>query len=340
MMCLGVASLSSPTMLSGSQMKVSVLMITYNHEEFIAKAIDSVLMQRTNFDFEIVIGEDCSTDNTRNIVVSYQKKYSEKCRALLNKTNVGMHRNFVQTLQACKGKYVAILEGDDYWTSPEKLQRQVEFLDNHPECAICFHNVTEFYKDGNRESHNFFDHVQKEFFTVEDLLPGNFIPTPSTMFRRGLFPELPDWYYSVKMGDWPLHILNALHGKIGYIDEIMAVHLNHQNGIWFRRDWLEQNKASIELYDHLYSYLGRKYKRIIQRSLHNQYLVIAEQYEKMSQIGDARRNALRAFTKHHSISKKFARILLRLYVPTLYKFLKSGRRMTFLILGKIKSNLQ
>ena len=312
-------------------MKVSVLMITYNHEEFIAKAIDSVLMQRTNFDFEIVIGEDCSTDDTRNIVVSYQKKYSDKCRPLLNKTNVGMHRNFVQTLQACKGDYVAILEGDDYWTSVNKLQRQVEFLDNHPECAICFHNVTEFYKDGDRESHNFFGYVQKEFFTVEDLLSGNFIPTPSTMFRRGLFVEFPDWYYSLKMGDWPLHILNALHGKIGYVNEVMAVHLNHEEGVWFRKDWLEQNTESIEVYDHLYTYLEFKYRRIIRRSLHNQHLMIAEEYEHIGQLANARSYAKKSFTKHFSISLRLARVLLRLYLPMLYKFLRFIRRTTCLI---------
>ncbi len=310
-------------------MKVSVLMVTYNQEELIAKAIDSILMQRTGFDYEIVIGEDCSTDNTRNIIIGFEKKFPDRFRLLLNEKNLGGHRNFAQTLQACKGKYVAILEGDDYWTSPEKLQRQAEFLDNHPECAICFHNVAEFYKDGNRESHNFFDHVQKEFFTVEDLLPGNFIPTPSTMFRRGLFPELPDWYYSVKMGDWPLHILNALHGKIGYINEVMAVHLNHQGGLWFRTDWLERNEASIEVYDHLYTYLGGKYRRIVRRSVHNQYLMIAEKYENMGQLANASCYAIKSFTKNFLISKRLLMIWLRLYLPILYKLLRSVKRMTY-----------
>ncbi len=332
MMCLGVAPPSPPTMLSGSQMKVSVLMITYNHEEFIAKAIDSVLMQRTNFDFEIVIGEDCSTDNTRNIVVSYQKKYSDKCRLLLNKTNVGMHRNFIRTLQACKGRYVAMLEGDDYWTSPEKLQRQADFLDDHPECAICFHNVTEVYKDGSREPHICFHNEQKDFFTVEELLQGNFIPTLSTMFRRGLFVKFPDWYYSLKMGDWPLHILNALHGKIGYIDEVMAVHLNHQEGVWFRMNLVERNKASIEVYDHLYTYLERKYRWIIRRSSHNQYLTIAEIYESMDQVIEARSYAIRSFTKHFVISKRLLKILLRLYFPVFYKLLRFVKRPSYLSL--------
>lgn len=309
-------------------------MVTYNHEEFIAKAIESALMQRTNFDYEIVIGEDCSTDKTRNIIIDFENKYPDKFRLLLNEKNLGGHRNFAQTLQACKGKYVAILEGDDYWTSDQKLQRQVEFLDKHPECAMCFHNVTEVYKDGSREPHSFFQSVEKELFTVEDLLRGNFIPTPSTMFRRGLFVEFPEWYYLAKMGDWPLHILNAMHGKIGYMNKVMAVHLNHQDGIWFRRDWLEQNKASIELYDHLYSYLGRKYKRIIQRSLHNQYLMMAEKYENMGQLANARSHAMRSLTKHFLISQRLLKIWLRLYLPILYKLLRFLIRTTYLISGK------
>ena len=315
-------------------MKVSVLMVTYNQEELIAKAIDSVLMQRTGFDYEIVIGEDCSTDNTRNIIIEFGKKYPDRFRLLLNEKNLGGHRNFAQTLHACKGKYVAILEGDDYWTSPEKLQRQADFLDDHPECAICFHNVTEFYKDGNRESHNFFDHVRKEFFTVEDLLPGNFIPTPSTMFRRGLFPELPDWYYSVKMGDWPLHILNALHGKIGYIDEVMAVHLNHQGGVWFRTDWLERNEASIEVYDHLYTYLAGKYRRIVRRSLHNQYLIIAEKYDNMGQLANAKSYAIRSFTNHFLISRNLFKDILEIICSDIIQTPQILKRTTYLIIGK------
>jgi glycosyltransferase involved in cell wall biosynthesis len=323
-------------MLSDSQMKVSVTMITYNHAEFISKAIDSVLMQRTNFDYEIVIGEDCSTDNTRNILIDFQKRYPDKFRLLLNEKNLGGHRNSAQTLQACKGQYIALLEGDDYWTSPQKLQKQVDFLDSHPECSICFHNVTEFYKEGNREPHSFFRNNQKEFFTVEDLLLRNFIPTCSTMFRRGLFVEFPDWYYLLKMGDWPLHILNALHGKIGYINEIMAVHVIHPGGAWFTmiQNWEERIKANIDFYDNIYAYLEPKYKRIIDRILHNLCLEVSERYADMADLAKAKTYAIRCFTNHFLISRNLIKILLRLYVPILYKILRSLKRTTYLIIGR------
>lgn len=107
---------------------VSVWMITYNHEKFIAQAIDSVIMQKTNFDYEIVIGEDCSTDRTREIVLEYKAKHPDKFKLLLQEKNVGMMQNFIVTLKTCNGKYIALLEGDDYWTDPLKLQKQVDFL--------------------------------------------------------------------------------------------------------------------------------------------------------------------------------------------------------------------
>ncbi|ABQ26527.1 glycosyltransferase [Geotalea uraniireducens] len=307
-------------------MKVSVAMITYNHEEFIAKAIDSVMMQRTNFDYEIVIGEDCSTDNTRNIVSDYQKKYPDKFRLLLNEKNIGANRNAEQTFGSCTGEYVAVLDGDDYWTSPYKLQKQVDFLDNHPECVICFHNVLMFYKDGSHECHVYCPPGQKEFSTVEDLLEkGNIIPTCSKMYRRGLLDHVPHWICSLKMGDWPVDILHALYGKIGYINEIMGVYVIHQTGMWFgiRQNWEEKNKANIEVYEKFYDLLESKYKRIIKRILHERHVDVAEQYEDMGKLTKAKEFAVRSVTKYFVMSTRSFKLLLRLYVPALYKLLKS-----------------
>ena len=133
----------------GSTMKVSVHMITYNHEKFIAQAIESALMQQVDFDYEIVIGEDCSTDRTREIVVAYQQRHPDKIRLLLHEQNVGVSLNDIRVYRACRGEYVAWLEGDDYWTSPHKLQKQADFLDSHPACSACFHPVTVFFEDGS-----------------------------------------------------------------------------------------------------------------------------------------------------------------------------------------------
>lgn len=120
---------------------VSVLMLVYNHERWLAHAIESVMMQKTRFKFELVIAEDCSTDSSRDIVLRYKQKYPDKIRLLLNEVNLGMAKNARQIEIAATGKYVAGLEGDDYWTDPDKLQTQVDFLETHPEYSGCYHSV-------------------------------------------------------------------------------------------------------------------------------------------------------------------------------------------------------
>ncbi|MEH2352520.1 glycosyltransferase [Nostoc sp.] len=247
-------------------MKVSILMITYNHENYIAQAIESILMQQTNFEYEVVIGEDCSTDNTRQIIIDYQNKYPEIIRLLLPDKNLGMHKNFIQTLQACQGKYIAILEGDDYWTSSEKLQKQVDFLDKNLDFAICFHNVLVFWQD-NSYSPAIFLHNQPKTSTIENLLINNFISTPSVMYRAGLVQKFPDWFYEQSMGDWTFHILNAQHGKIGYIDEVMSAYRIHSKGVWSGKSREYQIKETIRMLDTIKYDFNSQYQAIINTSI-------------------------------------------------------------------------
>jgi len=241
--------------------KVSVAMITYNHERFVAQAIESALEQEVDFEYEIVIGEDRSTDNTREIVFEFQRRRPDRIRLLLRENNLGMIQNFVQTLQACCGEYVAILESDDFWTSSLKLQKQVEFLDSHPECAICFHNVTMMYEDGSEEP--YCSQNQKTISTLKDLLLSNFIPNCSVMFRRGLFGEFPAWYYSMGMGDRPLHILNAQHGAIGYIDEVLGTYRVHSGGVWSAQSHDRGLREEFHMYEAVNAHLGFKYDHIV-----------------------------------------------------------------------------
>jgi glycosyltransferase involved in cell wall biosynthesis len=248
-------------------MKVSIPMITYNHERYISQAIESALAQQTSFDYEIVIGEDCSTDRTRDIVIGYQQSYPGKIRLLLPEQNLGGNRNFVRTLQACQGQYVAMLEGDDYWTSPHKLQRQAEFLDGHPECAICFHSTRIIYEDSSREPHVFAPPERKGIYQLEDLVQGNFMGTCSVMFRKGLFGDFPDWFFKLPIGDWSLHILNAQHGDIGYIDEVMGVYRKHSNGITSLRTPAEALQVHIDFYDRINRLLNYRFDRLIRRTI-------------------------------------------------------------------------
>jgi glycosyltransferase involved in cell wall biosynthesis len=313
-------------MLDESNIKASVSMITYNHEEFIAKAIDSILMQETNFAYEFIIGEDYSTDNTRNIVVDYKERYPDKIRLILNEKNLGMHKNSLQVGRECKGEYVAFIEGDDYWTSPHKLQKQVDFLDSHPECAICFHNAGIVYKDGSRDSRNYCPDDQKEISTLEDILVADFIPTCSTMFRRGLVGELPDWAYSVMNLDWAMLILHAQHGKIGYINEIMADFRSHPGGVWSRLNREEVLAALIHFYDTLNPQLDLKYRRITHPILRNYCMELSARYENMGDLTNARKYAVKCLRTDLRISRQFLRTFLRLYTPSLHKILKAVKR--------------
>jgi len=309
-------------------MKVSVVMLTYNHEQFIAQAIESVLMQQVNFSYELVIGEDCSTDSTRDIVIQYGERHPETIRLLLREKNLGAmgKPNFVDALRHCQGKYIAMLEGDDYWTSPHKLQKQADYLDNHPECAMCFHSTKVIYDDG-RPPHISSPPVYKKPYELRDLLQRNFIATVSVMFRSGLFDEFPSWYYDVPMGDWPLYVLNAEYGKIGYIDEVMSVYRRHAQGCWSSRELTRNLQAGIAMYEVVNAHLDYRYDRIIKAGIFfNSYRIAMEQGKRWSAFVNLMKCLVRS-PSHHAVSSwGLSKIILELVAPELYNHLRSRKR--------------
>ncbi|GGB08571.1 glycosyltransferase [Puia dinghuensis] len=209
---------------NGQAPLVAVWMLTYNQERYIAQAIEGVLQQKVNFKIELFIGEDCSTDNTRAICSDYAKRYPGVVN-LLSTTENNIFANSRNTFKACfdsGARYVALCEGDDYWTDHNKLQRQVDFLEAHPDYSICIHGVYQAEEGKQLEIHQ----VSKvsQTFTIEDLArDGNFIHAVSTVFRNTL-DELPDWFHATPIGDFPLHMYNAAHGNIYYVPEPMAVY--------------------------------------------------------------------------------------------------------------------
>ena len=268
-------------------MKVSVLLTAYNHEKFLAQAVETVLMQEANFDYEIVIGEDCSTDETRNIAIDFRNRHTDKIRLALTEKNSGECTNVAQTLRACRGQYVAMLDGDDYWTSADKLQKQVDYLDAHPQCSVCFHNATSFYEDEDREAYDFNPPGQKEISTLDDLWAGNFIATCSVMFRRGLVTRLPDWFYALRWADWPLYILCAQHGNIGYIDGVMAAYRIHRGGAWSGISEIGQLEQVIEFYEKMNENLSFIYDDAIKMMLSKHYYELSLAYERNGDLDRA-----------------------------------------------------
>ncbi len=214
---------------------LSVVMVTYNHEKYIAQAIESVLMQDTSFGFHLLIGDDKSTDNTLQICQTYESKYPDKITLIKRDKNIGMINNIKNTFEnAFKSgvKYIAVLEGDDYWTDEHKLQKQVDFLENNKDFSLCITNAKIFSeKKGTLTEffHKDFRDVPNHESSLEDLLYINFVPNLTSVFRNKI--SLPKWFEKVYPGDWQMHLLSAKKGKIGFINEYTAVYRHHDKAV-------------------------------------------------------------------------------------------------------------
>jgi glycosyltransferase involved in cell wall biosynthesis len=274
--------------------KVSVAMITYNHERFVAQAVESVLMQRASFDYELVIGEDASDDATPDIVQRYQQTHPGIIRLVTSERNVGMVRNLARTIEACRGEYIALLEGDDYWTSPEKLEVQVACLDADRSAITCFHNVLQIPEDGGHEPRFQNSPDQKPISELRDLLERNFIATCSAMFRAGAVGRFPEWFFALPWGDWPLHVLNARQGSIRYIDQVMGVYRVHPNGAWRRMSQKQQVERKIICFELLRRNTDLGHVAEVRREISTLHYNLARLHARDAEWRDAQRHALTA----------------------------------------------
>lgn len=258
--------------------KVTVVLLTYNHESYIAQAVESVLMQEADFPYEVIVVEDCSTDNTRRILEGYRDRFPGRLQLRLADSNRNDNRAWGQAILDARGQYVALLDGDDYWTSPHKLRKQVACLDQHPEFSMCFHNARIVHEGGNRPStlHNGPD--QKPVSTIDDLWRRNFIATCSTMLRAGLLSRLPQWFDTLPFGDWPLHILHARHGAIGYLDEVMAVYRIHPGGLYAGCAPTRQLEDVVGFYDAMLEHLPGGDRKTMKGARARHAYALAEAY--------------------------------------------------------------
>ncbi len=217
---------------------VSVCVITYQHKKYIKQCLDGILAQKTDFSFEILIGEDGSVDGTREICEAYAEQYPEIIRLFCWDRNIdrsafpgGPGRyNTIHTLKAARTAYIALCEGDDYWSDENKLQRQVSFLQSHSEFSMSFHAV-DVDIDGEKKADNLTKGKADEF-SIYDLARGNFIHTPSVVYRNLLPEEFPAFFNTTPVLDYLLHLYFAQHGKIKYFSEPMAVYRVHGDSYW------------------------------------------------------------------------------------------------------------
>lgn len=205
-------------------MLVSVVMITYGHEKYISDAIKGVFLQKTDFPFELIIANDNSPDNSDIIIKNLIKSAPENIIVKYTKhdENLGIIPNFKWALSEARGKYIALCEGDDYWTDPNKLKKQVDFLEKYNSFTLCYHRV--YYLRKGEEillPHHQEKNLEKEF-GIDDISKVNFINTPSVVFKNIINYNSP--IFGDKIGDYPLWILLAEKGKIKYFPEVMSVY--------------------------------------------------------------------------------------------------------------------
>ena len=211
---------------------VSIAILTYNHFDYINLALDSILEQKVDFDFEVIIADDCSSDGTIDEIKKFYSNHPDIVRLRIARANLYSQNIDVSVglLQACRGKYIAVLDGDDYWVDNCKLQKQVDCLEADLSLSMCAHNSYIQYGKETLDDTLMWDDSKNEF-TEEDIILG-VLPDSSSFLIRNTIPEIfPDYFFKLCSGDWPLYIMSLHHGGLCYLPEVMGVWRKHGNGI-------------------------------------------------------------------------------------------------------------
>lgn len=258
---------------------VVVWMVTYNHEDFLEQAIESVMMQQTDFSYKLFIGEDFSLDSTRTICENLKSKYPDKIELFLHEKNIGSTANGIYMYEQCfksNAKYIALCEGDDYWTDSLKLQKQVDFLEANTEYVLCYHPVNILKKDGTIVN-DFITSLPKDYENIETLARlGNYIHTPTVVFRN-VINEFPFEFKSTPIGDSYIYMLLAEHGKLGYLEDKMAIY-RYGIGIFSGKSNLDNIKNELIMLGCLMSSSKNK---AVNKILLNRYILLVDDFQKL-----------------------------------------------------------
>jgi len=314
---------------------VSINCITFNHEEYIADAIESFLMQKTDFDFEIIIGEDCSTDNTKEIVGMYVKLYPEKIKLIESEHNVGFAKNAQRVFDKSRGKYIAECEGDDYWTDPYKLQKQVDYLEENPGCSLSFHAANIVQAPNKPTVRKVKPYNEDRISPMEDFISGGgeFCSTASLVYPRKLMESSPTFFRNSHVGDFPLQLILASQGYAYYIDEFMSVYRKGVKGSWskeqqvggnVRDKMIKSTKGDIEILVNFNKYTDSKYTVEISKSIRKKEF---EVFLLKKKLKNQRNVKYKKSIKEFGFKEKM-KIYAKCYFPKYY-----------LILAEVKANM-
>ena len=253
-------------------------MCAYNHEKYIAQAIEGVIKQKTNFKYRLFIGEDASTDQTKKIILEYSLKYPEIVFPIFQDSNIGASENTRILFSKCTSKYIALCDGDDYWDDETKLQKQVDFLESNANFSMCFHNVLikrEYSSSNDNKVDKFNGLMPKDEFVFEDVLDNWIAHTSSLVFKRTALLPLPDWFFNCFTGDLVIIILLASKGKLKYLDFVGSVYRLNDRGISvnYKEKYLMEGK--IQLYKLLNQHFNFSYKKTLNKFQSKYYLKLS-----------------------------------------------------------------
>jgi len=246
---------------------VSICVFAYDKEKYIVKCLESILMQKTQFNTEIVIGEDYSTDKTREICQDYKERYPDKITILDRKSNLGQIKNYYDTLKHATGKYIALMDADDYWIDPLKIEKQVSLMENNYDISICFHNA--FVYDFNHliKPRLFNNNIKNP--SINNVIETWLMATSTIVYRNQI--EFPDWVYNTTNPDLLIQLLISTTGAIEYINEPMGIYLSNDSGLTFNKDYnpLKNTYNLIDLFTKYNDFTNFKHNEIIIKKINN-----------------------------------------------------------------------
>lgn len=277
-----------------NEIMVSIDCITFNHEDYIREALDSFLAQKTTFNYEILIHDDASTDKTADIIKKYQRKYPDIIKPILQKENQYSKGVKVASINAqrAEGKYIAICEGDDYWNDIYKLQKQVDFMEEHPETSLFVHNGYEYSEKQKKNIRTVLStEIDNRFYSVEQILVGGgaLFPTNSMLYRKEFVKNLPAFYFNAPIGDYPMTIYLGIQGDVYYSKDIMSSYRVENPQSWAGRQFvrdenyqarrISHKEKILKMFEGIDEYTNGRYKETIEKlKLKTQFSILI--YEK------------------------------------------------------------
>ena len=307
---------------------VSISCLTYNQEKFVADALDSFIMQKVDFEYEILIHDDASTDKTADIIRTYEERYPHLINVIYQSENT-----YSKGAKICefnqfraRGKYIAICEGDDYWTDPYKLQKQVEYMESHPSCSLCVHAGYKVNENKELQKKHVRPNIGDKEFSIHEIISsgGRLFVTNSVLYRTDLVLTRPRFFELSPVGDYPLMILLALQGSVYYIDTYMSAYRVGVEGSWSERTYSNPEKAirhferTLEMLEELNQYTNHQYIESIDlrknQVLFNMNLI-------QNKFDTLKSSQFKHYYRQLSVTEKIS-ILIRQHFPGIYKKLK------------------